>query len=135
MNKIIDVAAAVIINEQGDTLLSLRLADTHQGGKWEFPGGKLEQGESVEQALCRELSEELGIKALELQPFIELEYCYPEKVVKLHVLQVLDFSGIPKGLEGQKVEWVAPSELAKRVLPDANYPILEKLLAKLKSEY
>ena len=135
MSKGIDVAAAVIINKRGDTLLSLRLADSHQGGKWEFPGGKLEQGESAEQALCRELNEELGIKALELEPFIELEYCYPEKLVKLHVLKVLDFSGSPKGLEGQKVEWVNPSELAQREFPDANYPILEKLLVKLKSEY
>ena len=135
MNRIIDVAAAVIINEHGDTLLSLRLADTHQGGKWEFPGGKLEPGESAEQALCRELSEELGIKALELEPFIELEYCYPEKLVKLHVLEVLDFSGSPKGLEGQQVEWVSPSELGQREFPDANYPILEKLLAKLKNEH
>lgn len=135
MTKVIDVAAAVIINQGGDTLLSLRLADSHQGGKWEFPGGKLEQGESAEQALCRELSEELGIKALELEPFIELEYCYPEKLVKLHVLEVLAFSGTPKGLEGQKVEWVSPSELGQREFPDANYAILEKLLAKLKSEY
>ncbi|MFT5451435.1 MAG: 8-oxo-dGTP diphosphatase, partial [Enterobacterales bacterium] len=124
MTKTIDVAAAVIINQRGDTLLSLRLADTHQGGKWEFPGGKLEEGESAEQALRRELSEELGIKALKLEPFIELEYCYPEKIVKLHVLQVLAFSGTPKGLEGQTVEWVNSAELAQREFPDANYAIL-----------
>ena len=135
MNRIIDVAAAVIINECGDTLLSLRLADTHQGGKWEFPGGKLEQGESTKEALSRELKEELGIEVLELEPFIELEYRYPEKLVKLHVLEVIDFTGNPVGLEGQKVEWVSPSDLSLREFPDANYPILEKLLAKLAEEY
>jgi len=135
MTNVIDVAAAVIINHSGDTLLSLRLTGSHQGGKWEFPGGKFEQGETAEQALYRELYEELGIKALELEPFIELEYCYPDKLVKLHVLEVLDFSGSPIGLEGQKVEWVSPFELTQREFPDANYPILEKLLVKLNEQY
>ncbi|PCJ51060.1 MAG: 8-oxo-dGTP diphosphatase MutT [Gammaproteobacteria bacterium] len=135
MAKVIDVAAAVIVNPQGETLLSLRPTDAHQGGKWEFPGGKLESGESAEQALSRELREELGIEVLQLEPFLELEYRYPEKRVKLHIFRVLEFTGLPIGLEGQKVEWVNRLVINELKLPTANYPILEKLLALLDEEF
>ncbi len=124
----IDVAAAVIVNLQGETLLSLRLPDAHQGGKWEFPGGKFEGGETADQALRRELKEELGINILQTEPFIELQYTYPEKTVNLHVLKVTGFTGKPEGLEGQTVDWVAMKKLQELEFPDANYPILEKLL-------
>ncbi|MCP3673590.1 MAG: 8-oxo-dGTP diphosphatase MutT [Gammaproteobacteria bacterium] len=128
MTPNIDVAAAVIVNAKNETLLSLRLPDAHQGGKWEFPGGKFEVGETPEQALVRELKEELDIDILQTEPFIELQYTYPEKTVNLHVLKVISFTGTPKGLEGQAVEWVAMKKLQKLKFPDANYPILEKLL-------
>ena len=131
MSKSIDVAAAVIVNERNETLVSLRHDDAHQGGKWEFPGGKFESGESAEQALTRELEEELGITVQETEPFIELEYQYPEKVVRLHVLRVNAFSGVAKGVEGQMVEWIDAATLSGLTFPDANYPILEKLLAEL----
>ena len=131
ISLVIDVAAAVIVNLQGKTLLSLRLPDAHQGGKWEFPGGKFETGETADQALNRELKEELGIDILQTEPFIDLQYTYPEKTVNLHVLKVTSFTGNPKGLEGQTVEWVDVNKLTALEFPDANYPILEKLLTLL----
>ena len=131
--NVIDVAAAVIVNAKNETLLSLRLPDAHQGGKWEFPGGKFEVGETPEQALVRELKEELGVDILQTEPFIELQYTYPEKTVNLHVLKVTDFKGTPEGLEGQTVKWVDCNKLREREFPDANYPILEKLLTLLGS--
>jgi len=124
----IDVAAAVIINTHGQVLLSLRKPETHQGGKWEFPGGKFEAGETAELALQRELREELGIDVGDTEPFLEVSYRYPEKSVQLHVLRVLSYEGTPCGLEGQKVEWFDVDRLAELEFPDANYPILEKLV-------
>ncbi len=124
----IKVAAGVIINSDSQVLLSLRHDNAHQGGKWEFPGGKFEQGETAEQALRRELNEELNIDIGTTEPFIELTYEYPEKTVQLVVLRVLNFSGLPQGLEGQEVRWVDGNQLAGLKFPDANYPILEKLL-------
>jgi len=131
MDKVIKVAAAVIINDSGQTLLSLRKADTHQGGKWEFPGGKFEQGETAEHALERELKEELGIEIQLTEHFLDVQYRYPENEVHLHVLKVLAYSGNPEGLEGQLVRWVSAIELGELEFPDANYPILEKLLKSL----
>jgi len=125
--KIIKVAAAVIVNDKGQTLLSLRKADTHQGGKWEFPGGKFEQGETAEHALGRELKEELGIEIQQTEHFLDVQYRYPEKEVHLHVLRVHSYSGDPQGLEGQLVRWVSATEVGELEFPDANYPILEKL--------
>ena len=124
----INVAAAVIVNAEGKILLSLRHQHSHQGGKWEFPGGKFEQGETTEQALHRELKEELGIDIQQTEPFIKLTYHYPEKSVKLHVLKVISFKGNAESREGQQVEWMSKDKLSTLEFPDANYPILEKLL-------
>lgn len=121
---IIDVAAAAIVDGQGRVLLAQRLAHLHQGGKWEFPGGKFEPGESAEQALVRELSEELDITAIAYQPLIRLVHHYPEKSVRLHVFTVTRFSGLPKGKEGQALQWAEISHLRSYQFPDANYPIV-----------
>lgn len=126
------VVAAVIVNATDDAiLLARRPSDKHQGGKWEFPGGKVEAGESAAHALSRELEEELGILAepTKMRPFIEVRHRYPDKNIWLDVWQVSDFSGEPYGCEGQVVQWFAPAELAALDFPAANAPILEKLLA------
>lgn len=127
MQETIKVAAAVIINSQGETLVSLRLPNSHQGGKWEFPGGKFEPHETAEQALVRELQEELGISIKQTEPFINLQYSYPEKTIDLHVLKVLSYAGEPEGLEGQRVEWVGAEKLKMLEFPAANYAILDEL--------
>lgn len=126
------VVAAVIVNATGDAiLLARRPSNKHQGDKWEFPGGKVEAGENAEQALSRELEEELGILAepTAMLPFTEVRHRYPDKNIWLDVWRVDDFSGEPHGREGQAVRWFAPAELAALDFPAANAPILAKLLA------
>ncbi len=119
------VAAAVISNHLGEILITKRLDHLHQGGKWEFPGGKLEAGETPQAALQRELEEELGIVAVIDEPVIQVRHDYPEKSVLLDVWQVRQFEGHPEGKEGQEFRWVAPSGLAQYRFPEANIPILK----------
>jgi len=119
----VHVAAAVI--ELNDKLLvSRRLDSAHQGGKWEFPGGKLEEGESAAQALVRELQEELGITALEYHPLIQVHYDYPEKRVLLDVWKVSRFEGNAYGREGQIIQWLSRKQLCDYEFPPANSPII-----------
>jgi len=124
----IQVAAAVIINPWQQILLSLRNPKAHQGGKWEFPGGKTEVGETSLEALFRELKEELNIDVLKASEYLRLEHQYPEKKVTLAVYLVSEFSGTPQGMEGQDVQWFDLTDLQNLQFPDANYAILEKLM-------
>ena len=110
-----------------NVFLAKRLADAHQGGLWEFPGGKVEPGESAEQALVRELDEELGIEITAIEPFISVPFNYPDKSVLLEVFTVTAFAGVPFGREGQETAWVALTELSKLQFPAANLPIIEKI--------
>ncbi|NVK23893.1 MAG: 8-oxo-dGTP diphosphatase MutT [Gammaproteobacteria bacterium] len=126
MKKSINVAAAIIYVD-GQFLLSKRKAEQHQGNKWEFPGGKIDGEESVEQALVRELKEELGITVNQQQPFISLEFEYPEKHVSLHFQLVTQFMGQESGKEGQLVQWFNHDEIQTLEFPDANLPVLEKI--------
>ena len=124
------VAVGVILQQQ-QVLLALRSSKQHQGGKWEFPGGKVEQGESVQAALYRELKEELAITVTKAEPFMLLNYTYPERQVTLDIWLVTDFSGTPEGLEGQPLQWVNISDLATITFPEANLPIVERLQKQL----
>ncbi len=128
MTKLIHVAAAVILDAQGNILLAQRPADKHQGGLWEFPGGKVEAGEPVVDALYRELDEELGIQLRQAQPLIRIPHHYPDKSVLLDVYTVTAFAGDPYGREGQPVRWVAPDELDLYPFPAANTPIVTAAL-------
>src|SRR5690606_11205799 len=101
-----------------------RPLDKHQGGLWEFPGGKVEAGESVQVALARELLEELGIEVTRAQPLIQVRHDYPDKQVLLDVWQVLAFRGEAHGAEGQPLAWVTASELDGFEFPAANRPIV-----------
>ncbi len=122
--KILHVAVGVIKNTHGQILISLRKPTLHQGSLWEFPGGKLEWGETALQALIRELNEELAITALAPTPLMSIKHHYPDLTVQLHVFLVEQFSGHAKGHEGQTIKWVTADELANYQFPAANQAII-----------
>lgn len=132
MIKRIHVVAAVIVDADRQRIFISRRADhLHQGGLWEFPGGKVEAGESAKSALARELFEELDITVLTARPYMQVEHDYPDKQVFLDIWQVDSFTGIARGKEGQQCRWVSLKELLNDQLfefPAANLPILERLL-------
>lgn len=130
-SKVVHVAVGVIVRQQ-QVLLALRSNKQHQGGKWEFPGGKVEVGETVEQALQRELLEEVAITVTETSAFMQLEYAYPEKTVLLDIYLVSSFTGEPHGREGQPLQWVDIADLGSIEFPDANQPIVQRLLQSFK---
>lgn len=124
MNDIVHVAAGVIYNNQGEILLARRAAHAYQGGLWEFPGGQREANESIEQALKRELEEELELTVRQARPLIRVYHTYPEKKILLDVWQVEQWQGSPWGREGQLVRWCAPDLLKNYDFPAANLAIV-----------
>jgi len=120
----IHVVAAVIRNAAGEILIAERPRNKHQGGLWEFPGGKVEPGEPASLALARELDEELGIVPVRARPLIAIAHDYPDKHVLLDVWLVTAFTGVAHGREGQPVRWVAAAELPDFAFPAANHPIV-----------
>ncbi len=131
--KEIHVAVGVILDSDGKVLLSRRHDTAHQGGLWEFPGGKVEQGESLAQALYRELEEELGILIDQgsMEPLIQVRHDYGDKRVFLDTWVVRRFAGKPHGREGQPLDWVARADLAGREFPAANVPIVDAIAERL----
>lgn len=121
--KVVRVAVGVIRREKL-VLISKRPKHLHKGGMWEFPGGKVEMGESLEEALARELKEELGIAIGPIQQLFDIDWAYPEKRVKLEICLVDQFSGEPRGVEGQPVKWVSADQLSDYQFPEANQEIV-----------
>ena len=126
-NSIIHVVVGVLLNDNHEVLIALRSAASHQGGFWEFPGGKVEEGESVECALNREFEEELGISVQVCTELTQIMHEYADKSVMLDVWRIEKFSGIPQGREGQVIEWRALSKLRAVDFPKANERIIRIL--------
>ncbi|MCP3661188.1 MAG: Nudix family hydrolase [Gammaproteobacteria bacterium] len=123
----IHVAVAVIQDALGRILLTRRPEHVHQGGLWEFPGGKVESGETLYQALKREICEELGIDVSAHYPLIKVKHAYPDRTVLLDVHRISAWSGLPEGLEGQPLAWVSLDDISHYPLPEADRPIVSAL--------
>ncbi|AUJ68865.1 MULTISPECIES: 8-oxo-dGTP diphosphatase MutT [Pseudoalteromonas] len=124
--KRVEVAVGVIEKNQ-KIFVCLRGEDQHQGGLWEFPGGKMEAGEDVFSALKRELQEEVGIEIYNSSELMRIEHDYADKAVCLYIHHVEDFSGEAHGAEGQPSQWVAVEQLHELTFPEANKAIVELL--------
>ncbi len=123
----IHVMAAVLMDGESRILIAKRPQQAHQGGLWEFPGGKREAGESREQALARELTEEIGIVVLAAQPLISVAHDYPDRQVLLDVWRVTRWQGEVAPCEGQPLAWVDLGSLAEFNFPQADRPVLKAL--------
>jgi 8-oxo-dGTP diphosphatase len=128
IRRIVPVAAAVLVRGDGKVLLAQRLQGTPYPGYWEFPGGKLEPGESASAALARELREELGITVLRFAPWLTQRYDYPHAHVELNFFRVYDWHGEPHGRDGQAVAWQTPGAIEVTPLLPANSPVLRALM-------
>lgn len=124
---VVDVAVAVVQRSDGRVLLAERPAHKVSGGYWEFPGGKFNAGENPEQALARELHEEIGIELDIAHRWLTYEHAYSNKVVRLHFFRVTAWHGTPRGNEGQRVSWEDPYAPSVSPLLPANDKVLRAL--------
>jgi len=124
---IVRVAAAVLQRGDGKVLLAQRLPGTPYPGYWEFPGGKLEAGESPRDALARELHEELGVEVTRAAPWLTRRYLYAHADVELNFFRVFRWHGEPRGRDGQALAWQIPGALEVEPLLPANAAILRAL--------
>jgi 8-oxo-dGTP diphosphatase len=133
MTKLVQVAVAILIRPNGEYLLASRPQGKGWAGWWEFPGGKIESGESPEHALIRESQEELGITPTQIQPWIKRRYDYPAthdaeaKTVLLHFFFVSAWQGELQAREGQQFAWQHPRKLNVSPVLPANAPIMQAL--------
>ncbi|MBY6063869.1 8-oxo-dGTP diphosphatase MutT [Pseudidiomarina sediminum] len=123
----VHVAVGVIEDTDGNVFISKRHKALHQGDKWEFPGGKVEAGETVYDALVRELREECNIEVTAASPLTVIHHDYDDKRVVLDVWRVTRFTGEIEQKEGQEWLWVAPYALVAYPFPAANQPIIDLL--------
>lgn len=126
-HPVVNVAVAVLQRSDGRVLLAERPKGKKSGGFWEFPGGKFEIAENAEQALAREVDEEVGVKIDLAYPWLTYEHDYPKKRVRLHFFRVTAWHGTPHGREGQRVSWEDPGALTVGPLLPANYRIVRAL--------
>ena len=122
---LLDVAVGVMLNDKGEVLLAQRPDDKSWSGWWEFPGGKIEAGETAKEALVRELKEELDVTITEATPWVSFVYEYPKTKVHLSFFLVTAWTGQAKGLEGQRFAWTKPEQAAElgELLPASLPPI------------
>jgi 8-oxo-dGTP diphosphatase len=123
------VAAVVLVDADGRVLLAQRPEGKSMAGLWEFPGGKVDQGETPEAALIRELHEELGIDVAAscLAPFTFASHAYPDFHLLMPLYVCRKWSGIPMAREGQCLTWVRPARLADYAMPPADKPLIAML--------
>jgi mutator protein MutT len=125
--RIVHVVAGVLKDAGGAVLLAQRPPGKHLAGGWEFPGGKLEGGESRRAALARELHEEIGVEVRDARPLFSVTHAYPHRDILLDVWLVTGYRGVPSGLEGQTLRWCPPGDLPQADLLPADRPIVTAL--------
>ena len=128
MSTPVRVAAALVF-DGGRLLITQRPAEKDLGGLWEFPGGKLEEGESYQDCLRREVKEELGIEIAVGPMLAAVEHAYPEKTVRIHFHRCALKSGVPTAIECADLEWVSVDQLDQFVFPPADAGILGEIKA------
>ena len=122
------VVAAAIFDTSGRVLIAERPAGKHMAGRWEFPGGKVAPGESEEDALARELEEELGIECVDARPMMRLLHRYPDRAVELSMWRVERYRGEPRALDGQRLKWVERAQLGREDILEADRPFVAALV-------
>lgn len=127
LRPVILVVAAALYNREGCVLIAERPPGKHMAGRWEFPGGKVDSGESEAQALSRELREELGVEVTASRPFMRLTHSYGDRDVELSMWIVDGYEGKPQSLDGQRLKWVQPARLAEEDILEADLPFVEAL--------
>jgi 8-oxo-dGTP diphosphatase len=127
LNPAVLVVAAALYDREGRVLIAERPPGKHMAGRWEFPGGKVDRGESEAQALARELREELGVEVTASRPFMRLAHSYGDRDVELSMWVVDSYEGEPRSLDGQRLKWVQPALLATENILEADLPFAEAL--------
>jgi 8-oxo-dGTP diphosphatase len=127
----IHVVAGALVSLQGQILIAQRPIGKHMAGGWEFPGGKIDEGETPLAALRRELEEELGIEVQRAEYLVTCDHEYLDRVVHLELWLVTEFKGEPKPLDHQALRWVNVDQLATADLLPADQPLIEALVDKL----
>ena len=125
---VIHVVVGLIFNSHQEILVAEREAQKFQGGRWEFPGGKVELNENPFDALKRELGEEIGIEIISAEPWQSFQHEYADRKILLDVWKIKAFKGEAVGKEGQAICWVSLKNLCLLSIPDANQKIIEKLM-------
>jgi 8-oxo-dGTP diphosphatase len=120
----LEVVAGALFDAQGRVLIAERPPGKELAGRWEFPGGKLRDGEAALAGLARELREELGVEVHAAERLMRYSHAYPDRVVWLDLWIVTRWSGEPRGLDGQALEWVEPARLRERDILEADLPIV-----------
>jgi 8-oxo-dGTP diphosphatase len=126
--RLVHVVAAALVDDSGRVLLAQRPEGKSLAGLWEFPGGKLEPGESPEAALARELDEELGITAPVLAPFTFVSFAYPDFHLVMLLYWCRRWQGQPHGRDGQALRWEHPAAMATLPMPPADVPLVAALV-------
>lgn len=125
---VVQVAAGIILRGSF-ILIARRFDDAHLGGLWEFPGGSLEEGETLEQCLAREIREELNLSVRVGRRAHSVRQVYPEREIELHFFYCTPVAGTPEALGCQEFRWVQAHELDGFEFPEADRPVLEQLKA------